>query len=534
MLTAAVDLHAERYLVATRRPARQSNLSMLRVASHARAHDVRAFQTVNGFAADLTAEEAAELRHSGDVIAVEPVVPTYASGTPAVASNRSNWKSEQAVPYGVDVVRARDVWPYTKGAADVNVVVMDTGIDMRHLDLAAHFAGGFNAIANNDNPFDDNFHGTHVAGTIGAMDNGFGVVGIAPEAKIWAVKVLRANGTGTDDLIVAGMDWVIRKKRELGGNWIVNLSLGMGRSNTLVASVFAIAAEEGILIVAAAGNQGVPTGVDYPAAYPDVIAVGALTEKRTRATFSNHGTGLSLMAPGVDVYSTFPVGAAEVGEVEIGNGVSVNASPLDGSPQREVRAPLVFCGFGRLEDFPADVAGKIALVRRGHGYFRDKARNAKMLGAVAVVIMNDDDRNLNWPWTLIVCDPNSCDKSDATYDWPLTLGVSAADAEKLLARTGSEVVVSHRGEDYAKLNGTSMAAPHVAGVAALVWSLAPRATAREIRTALTATAQDLGELGFDPVYGHGAVDALNAGKFLAPGAFSMPATPFPRRRRAAN
>src|SRR5205823_10178266 len=120
---------------------------------------------------------------------------------------------------------AREVWPYTRGAG-VNVAVIDTGIDFTHPDLRRAYAGGYNALSPADAPRDDNFHGTHVAGTIAATDNGFGVLGVAPDVRLWAVKVLDQSGNGDSEHVVAGVDWVLSKKKELGGHWIINLSLG--------------------------------------------------------------------------------------------------------------------------------------------------------------------------------------------------------------------------------------------------------------------------------------------------------------------
>src|SRR5574342_633944 len=145
-----------------------------------RARSVESFALIRGFAADLTDEEAAALRQKPDVSYIEPVIERHALEVGGIQSDADVANPfGQVVPFGVDMVRARDVWPVTRGEG-INVVVIDTGIDKTHPDLAGVYAGGYNTYDKSDNPLDDNGHGTHVAGTIAAADNNIGVVGIAP------------------------------------------------------------------------------------------------------------------------------------------------------------------------------------------------------------------------------------------------------------------------------------------------------------------------------------------------------------------
>jgi len=137
--------------------------------------------------------------------------------------------------------------------------------------------------------------------------------------------------------------------------------------------------------------------------------------------------------------------------------------------------------------------------------------------------MNLDTSAMNW--TLIGTDP-----ADKTFDWPLAVGVSLEDGTWLQQHPDASITVTFRADDYGMMSGTSMATPHVAGVAALAWSVAPSATAKQVRQALLATAHDLGTTGVDPVYGYGLADATDAAKALAPGAFGSggtPVTPLP-------
>jgi len=138
---------AERYLVATRAAARQTPLRMLRDGSEVRAHSVRTFEAVHAFAADLTPSEAAEMKASSEVRYIAPVVPRRALDMtpPRKSTDGSPYELMQTVPYGVAMVDAPKLWRLSRGA-NINVAVLDTGIDPNHPDLAANFAGGFNTF----------------------------------------------------------------------------------------------------------------------------------------------------------------------------------------------------------------------------------------------------------------------------------------------------------------------------------------------------------------------------------------------------
>ncbi len=521
-----------RYIVATRQPARLSPLHFVKDSAEAVERDVRTFESVNAFAADLSVSEVEELRRSPHVRYVEPVVPVFATDVavqalPIVGGRR--YAYSQTVPWGIETVRAPQVWPVTKGRG-VNLAIIDTGVDAGHPDLQGRIKGGYNSFTSSESFHDDNKHGTHVAGTIFGSDNGIGVVGVAPEVNIWIAKVLDRSGNGTDETVAAGVDWILRKKKEVGGNWIMSLSLGAANDSSIDRESFARAIAEGVLVVAAAGNSGMPE-VNYPAAYPSIISAGAIDSLEAKARFSSYGTGLVIAAPGVGVLSTVPVGSFAVSDVSLNDGTLLESVALGGSPKGEITGRYVFCGLGRPEDFPSDVRGNIAVVRRGEIYFRDKGRNAQLAGARALIIVSDE--RADWPnWTLL---PPYCDESnncsplpeDVAFPWVLTVAMSKDSGDRLLT-SNSEALVSFRNEDYAFLSGTSMAAPHVSAAAALLWSLAPDATAEEIRTALKLSARDVGARGWDPNYGYGIVDALAGARLLAPAAFGLPPVPPPQ------
>ena len=546
VLTSGAPLFAQssaRYLVALKPSRSASKLHLVSNAAEAAAHNVRRFETVDLIGADLTPAEAEALRSSSDVAYVSQVVPRFTSDAaaaplrPKAAATDSPYARWQAVPPGIDAVRARELWAVTRGD-EVNIAIVDTGIDYHHPDLKGRYFGGYNVFTKSSDAMDDFGHGTHVAGILAADDNDFGVVGVAPEAHLWAVKVLDSRGSGTDETVAAGIDWVLARKRELGGNWVVNLSLGSEAASVAESQVFARAIDEGLLVVAAAGNMGT-TDIEYPAAYPGVLAISALDLYNTLADFSTFGSGIAFSAPGVNVLSTVPLGSGKMASVRAGLMKASSALALSGSATGEVTAETIYCGFGKPEEFPSGVAGRIALIRRGEIFFRDKARNAINRGAVGVIIIPPIDEANRSNWTLLpeTCSSSGCwtDPGDINFPWTIVLSTSPSDGDALLDRQGQPTTISYSIDDYASMSGTSMATPHVAGAAALVWSLAPSATASQIVLAMKLTAADLGPRGYDIRYGYGRIDAVMAARYVAPALFGLPALPppFDGRRRSA-
>ena len=185
----------------------------------------------------------------------------------------------------------------------VKIAVIDTGIDYNHQDLDDNYAGGWNCIANNSNPYDDstNSHGTHVAGIIAAEENGIGTIGVAPEAELYAVKVLDQAGNGTLESVLAGIQWAANN-----GMDIANLSLEGPNVQPLQDACNA-AYNAGLLLVAAGGNTS-GGSVRYPGGYSSVIAVTATNSIDQRASFSPIGSALELSAPGLSIFSTIAGG----------------------------------------------------------------------------------------------------------------------------------------------------------------------------------------------------------------------------------
>jgi subtilisin family serine protease len=187
----------------------------------------------------------------------------------------------------------------------VKVAVIDTGVDYLHPELAPNFAGGFDFLNNDADPMDDNGHGTHVSGIVVAAQDGVGMLGVAPSASLYALKVLGANGSGSWSGVIAALDWSV-----MNGISVANLSLGSTIDpGFTVRTAFDNAAKAGVFVVASAGNSG--PGVDtvnYPGRFDSVVAVGSTTVLDGLSIFSSTGPSVELSAPGTTVYSTIPGG----------------------------------------------------------------------------------------------------------------------------------------------------------------------------------------------------------------------------------
>lgn len=184
--------------------------------------------------------------------------------------------------------------------AGIKVAILDSGIDYNHPDLKDNYKGGYNFAYDNNDPFDDGYisHGTHIAGIIGARNNGTGVVGVAPEASLYAVKVLGGMVMGDLSDILAGMEWAISNKMD-----VINMSIGAPTDSAAFKDVCDRAYQAGIIVVAASGNTH-SNSIEFPAAYDSVIAVSATNQDDTFATYSNYALKNELAAPGTDIKST--------------------------------------------------------------------------------------------------------------------------------------------------------------------------------------------------------------------------------------
>jgi hypothetical protein len=339
-----------------------------------------AFDKLNAFAVSLPATAIQGLSRNPNIVLIEEDPIREAVGT--LASSLQAVNATQTVPYGIDMVQARDVWDVNRdGVVDSGaptgsnrtVCIIDTGLDITHEDIAGVIVDGYDG---NLIWYQDGYgHGTHVAGTIMAMNNSYGVVGVTPgTVQLYIVRVFGDNGKWaySSTLIDAAY------RCQAGGANIISMSLSGSTYSSTENAGFADLYADGILSVAAAGNAGT-SRYAYPASYNSVISVAAIDSNMVRASFSQYNDQVELAAPGVAVLSTVP------------------------------------------------------------------------------------------------------------------------------------------GNLYEAWSGTSMATPHVSGVAALVWSSDTSLTNAEVRSALQASAHDLGATGKDNYYGYGLVQAKDALDLLGGG-----------------
>lgn len=205
------------------------------------------------------------------------------------------------------------------GSVNVDIAIIDTGIDLKHPDLNVFKHVTFVKGTKTGN--DDNGHGTHVAGISAAKDNSIGVVGVAPDARLWAVKVLNRNGSGFLSDVIKGIDYVTANAAQIE---VANMSLGCECSSSALNTAITNSVAKGVTYVVAAGNSAKDAGTFSPANHPDVIAVSAIADSDgkcgglgpstpygaddTFASFSNFGSVVDVAAPGVQIYSTYKSG----------------------------------------------------------------------------------------------------------------------------------------------------------------------------------------------------------------------------------
>ncbi|WP_266077212.1 S8 family peptidase [Haladaptatus caseinilyticus] len=246
---------------------------------------VREFESIDAVTIRVPERAVAALENAPDVSYVE--------------ENGQMRALAETLPWGVDRVDADVAGTNGYTGAGADVAVIDTGIDADHPDLQANLGTG--KTYHGSSWSDENGHGTHVAGTIAAVNNYSGVGSIAPGATLHAVKALDSSGVGSYSDIAAGIEWAADR-----GYDVINLSIGGSKSST-VENAVEYAYNQGSLLVGSAGGSGPCSGgcVGYPAAEPEVIAVSATNQSDDLSSFSSTGPEIELAAPGSDIYSTY-------------------------------------------------------------------------------------------------------------------------------------------------------------------------------------------------------------------------------------
>ena len=442
---------------------------------------------MDAIAIDVPLQAMRGLERNPNIEYIEPDDKRYPSAG-ASASTGSPYATGQLVPYGISMVQADQLPEAPVG--NRKVCIIDSGYDNLHEDLAGNPVTGEYDTGTGWWYTDENHHGTHVAGTIAAINNGIGVVGVNPnrQLKLHIVKVFGADGWAYSSTLAAAAN----KCGAAGAN-VISMSLGGSRLNRIEQRAFDKLLANGVLSIAAAGNAGT-TAKSYPAAYASVVSVAAIDENKQWAAFSQYNSDVEIAAPGVNVLSTVPMGAGSNSALTVGTTVYAPGG-MEGSPKTSAQAPLADFGIG--DATSSLVNGKVCLIARGTVDFATKVSNCQASGGVGAVVYN-----------------NVAGSFGGTLGTTATAipSVTASDTEgaAMKLQLGQTASVAVAASNYAYFDGTSMATPHVSAVAALVWSYFPTCTAAQIRDSLNKSAQDLGAAGRDTKFGFGLVRAKAA------------------------
>ncbi len=207
----------------------------------------------------------------------------------------------ETIDWGLELFSIPALWKQTQGKG-IKVAVLDTGIDFQHPDLAEAILDSKDFTKSRSGASDVQGHGTHVAGIIAARKDSRGVVGVSPMAQLLIGKVLGDNGSGSAESVTNGIRWAIEKKAN-----IISMSLGTSVPDEGIHNAIKDAVKENIFVICAAGNSGPQLDtVDYPGAFPETIAVGAIDREKTVPRFSSRGQQVDIVAPGDNILSTYP------------------------------------------------------------------------------------------------------------------------------------------------------------------------------------------------------------------------------------
>ena len=425
----------------------------------------------------------------------------------------------QSQPWGIAKTQSDQLTD--ADASNMTVCIIDSGYEQTNPDLNANNASGTNNSGTGNWYENGGSHGTHVAGTIAGVNNSEGVVGVLPNTNVnlHIVKVFNASGWGYSGDLSDAVDTCVTN-----GAKVINMSLGGAGSSTTEKNALQAAADTGVLLIAASGNDGDAT-LSYPASYDAVMAVGALDSNNQHAEFSQYTPQVEVSAPGEAILSTVAgdgrLGYISVGSTTYGNDnvvpqthyVQSAGNYVVSNVNGSANGVLASCTISGTSYSCTNVNGNICLAERndnqkGSNYPEiNPAKACADAGASGVIVYSNSTRpGLQNPFLV---DANT----DVTVP---TVSVDRTLGQQLMSQLGASASITVNGsQNYSYYNGTSMATPHVAGVAALVWSNNPNCSADDVRSALKNTAIDLDVAGRDDKTGFGLVQAKAASDALA-------------------
>lgn len=434
---------------------------------------------------EVPAQALQGLARNPNVEYVEPDEKRYLSAldTP---STGVPYALGQRVPYGIAMVQADQFAGQDLGSR--KVCIIDSGYDSSHED-ASHVSGEYDS-GTGWWYTDENHHGSHVAGTISALNNAAGVVGVSSNKtlRLHIVKVFGKDGWAYSSSLTTAAN-----KCKAAGAHIISMSLGGPRMVKTAQRAFDALDSGGTLSIAAAGNDGNST-LSYPASYSSVMSVAAVDANKQWASFSQYNSQVEIAAPGVGVLSTVPMGAGRSASLTVA-ATAYAPGGMDGSPVKTASGALADFGIG--DAVLGGMSGKVCLIQRGTVDFATKVTNCRTSGGVAAVIYNNAAGGFGGALG-----------TTATSIPSLTASDVEGAAMKL--QLGQAAIVAVTASNYAHYDGTSMATPHVSAVAALVWARNSGCTAAQLRSSLNLSAEDLGPVGRDTKHGDGLVRAKAA------------------------
>ena len=477
------------------------------------------FVRTNAFAMPcISVETYNSLMASPEVLLVEIDAPVHTAIQTVAASTSTNatYVDGEMIPWGADRV-LQQMWdeipdPDPQGD-DFTICVVDSGLLVSHPDIPFEATGSnilgmefdLDEDATWDKPVAYAFHGTHISGIMMAKGfNALGLRGIIPRNGKFKLLVARVFG---DQMIASARTSSIEKAVEWcadNGANVINLSLASVSPTLNSQLLYTKIAEENILIIAAAGNQGT-NDPSYPAGYEHVMSVGSVNPDLTRSGFSQYGPSLDLVAPGESIFSTVPSSGLLADD-----STTYDAGPMVFTPVSNVpiSGEIVDCGFGDV--VCSEALGKVCLVEHSLQLpFHTLALNCENGGGVSLIVFpgyGADELE------------NAVMELEYSGSIPV-LTVSRDNGLRLLAKRGTLASISFTMPAYQSVSGTSMSAAHVSALAAKLWAARPQCSSAQIREALETTALDLGPPGRDDEYGHGLVQGIDAYHYL----LSLPA-----------